>query len=547
MSSRSGHDLLYHFLAPALLILTPFVSFITYNRYSYAAPEIWICLAGLAAVALLLGLTGTVGGWPARVVLTAGLLVLFMDIQFGWFDSSSSWRELRVIGVFLLALLLSWAMRRHLSRIVTAAFATMLVSTIVLGSVQDVGSPSPPAAAINDPKPRSHRAPVFVHLILDEYIGLEGIPVDVPHGREMRTYLHDFFERYGFRLFGRAYSRYGNTYNAIPNIMNFSSESVDGALISGSEPYVMIKNKYFEQMYDSGYNIYVYGSGYIDFCGMSVEHPAKCQDSAITGINLIQRLDITLAERVLLIYQIYASLSDLHTAIGGYYRSLRERTRSSGWTLPEWWFKEARLGPVPSMPLFDRVTADVARSSPGDMFFVYLLMPHFPYVYDGMCNLYPPAKWEQPVNPAPIKLNDRQSRAIRYGRYLEQVRCLHRKLGAMFQAWQEAGIFDRLVIVMHGDHGSKISEHRAHAKNEQELSRADYVDTFSTLFAVKEPGVAAGYDRRIAAIQDLLGEVVGRQAGDGPTQTKQIPYVFLKGDPGKPMLRRPLPVFGDRG
>ena len=547
MRSRSHQDLLYDFLAPALLILTPFISFITYNGYSYAAPEVWICLAGLGALALLFGLAGTLGGWPARVVLTAGLLVLFVDVQFDWFDESRSWRELRVVGVFVLALLLSWAMRRHLSRIVTAVFATMLVSTVMLGGVQDGVPPSPSPAATNNPKPRPHPVPIYVHFILDEYIGIEGIPLDVPHGREMRTFLHDFFEKHGFRLFGRAYSRYSNTYNAIPNIMNFSSEPVDGALISGSEPYVMAKNEYFEKMYKAGYNINVYGSGYVNFCSMPEEHVAKCHHDSVMGINLIEHLDVTLAEKVSLIYWIYAGLSDLHTAIGGYYRHLREMTRSSGRTLPEWWFKDSRLGPVPFMPLFDRVTADVARSSPGDMFFVYLLIPHFPYVYDGMCNLYPPAKWEQPVNPAPMELNDRESRARRYGRYLEQVRCLHRKLDGMFQAWQKAGIFDRLVIVMHGDHGSKISEHRAHARYEQQLSSADYVDTFSTLFAVREPGFPAGYDRRMAAVQELLGEVVGRQVGDGHTQPREIPYIFLKGDPGKPMLRRPLPVFGDGG
>jgi hypothetical protein len=115
----------------------------------------------------------------------------------------------------------------------------------------------------------------------------------------------------------------------------------------------------------------------------------------------------------------------------------------------------------------------------------------------------------------------------------------------MFQAWQKAGIFDRLVIVMHGDHGSKIVEHRARAGNEQKLSRADYVDTFSTLFAVKEPGVPAGYNRRILAAQELLEEVVARQTGHHHTYTETIPYVLLSAARGKPMLRQPLPAFGD--
>jgi hypothetical protein len=545
MSSRSGHDLLYHLLAPALLILTPFINLITYNRYSYAAPEIWICLAGLAAVGLLFGLAGMVGGWPTRAVLTAGLLVLFVDVQFDWFNPSNAWPEFRVIGVFLLALLLAWAMRKHLSRIVTAVFATMLVVTVVLSEVQDVVFPVPPAAAVNDPKPQSRPVPIFVHLILDEYIGIEGIPAGVPHGKQMRTFLRDFFEKYGFRLFGRAYSRYASTYNSLPNIVNFSSESVDGALTSGTRPYVLTKNEYFENLYQAGYRIHVYQSDYMDFCGAVIEYIAQCNNNSITGIKAIEGLNVTLAEKVDLIYHIYARLSTLQRVIGEHYKRVREGLRSSGWILPEWWFKDARLGPVPSMPLFDRITADVARSSPGDMFFVYFGVPHFPYVYDNMCNVYPSANWERPVNQDSPKLNDRQSRARRYGRYLEQVGCLHRKLDAMFQAWQKAGIFDRLMIVMHGDHGSKILEHRAVAENEEKLSRADYIDTFSTLFAVKKPGVPAGYDRRIAAVQELLGEVVGRQAGDDHTRSKQIPYVFLTGDPGKPMLRQPLPAFGD--
>ena len=88
MVSRPGYDLLYHFLAPAFLIFTPFISFVNYNDYSYTAPEIWICLAGLAAIAFLCGLAGIVGGWPVRVVLTASLLVLWVDLQSDWWDES---------------------------------------------------------------------------------------------------------------------------------------------------------------------------------------------------------------------------------------------------------------------------------------------------------------------------------------------------------------------------------------------------------------------------------------------------------------------------
>ena len=533
-------DLIYHFLAPALLILTPFVSFTTYNRYSYAAPEFWICIAGLIAVALLFGLAGMIGGSPARVVLTVGLLVLFVDVQSKWFDETNAWRELNIVGAFLLASAFSWVMRKHLSRIVTAVLATVLVATVVLQSMQEVTSPGPPAAEIDNPKPRSPGTPIFVHLILDEYIGIEGIPADVPHGREMRTFLRDFFEKYGFRVYGNAYSRYASTYNSIPNIVNFSSEPVDGALTSGDHPYILMKSEYFNRMYRSGYYIHVYGSEYMDFCKMLRQYIVMCHQNPITGIKSVEQLDLTLVEKVILIYHIYSRRSKLQVTIGKEYMRLRERIRSLGLTLPGWWFKDARLGPAPSMPLFDRITDDVARSLPADMFFVYLAMPHYPYIYNELCNLYHSEDWERPVD-LPPKMNDRQSRARRYGRYFEQVKCLHRKLDAMFQGWKKVDIFDRLVIVAHGDHGSKIREH-----TERELSPTDYVDTFSTLFAARQPGLPAGYDRRIAAVQELLQEVVARQTDDHHPYTAPIPYVFVYAGPGKPMVRQPLPAFDGR-
>jgi hypothetical protein len=307
-----------------------------------------------------------------------------------------------------------------------------------------------------------------VHLILDEHIGIEGIPDDVPHGREMRQFLRDFFDKYGFRVFGRAYSHYENTYNSLANLVNFASEPIDGALTSGDHPYIVVKNAYFELLGRAGYQIHVSQSNYMDFCTASKEDIIECANREITGVKALESLNVPLADRVGLIYRRFADLSALKGAVGARYRRLREALRPAGWTLPEWWFKEGRLGPITEVALFDDVTADVVRASPGDMFFVYLAMPHFPYVFDAMCELRPVGEWEWSRDPESVP-NDRESRARRYGLYLEQMRCLYRKLDAMFQEWQKAAIFDRLVIVVHGDHGSKINQLRPSAENQQNL------------------------------------------------------------------------------
>jgi hypothetical protein len=302
--AASPWDLLYDFLAPMLLILTPFLSFMTYNRYSYAAPETWICLAGLAAVALLVGLAGTVGGWPARVVLTAGLLVLVMDLQLDWLDGSNP--RLRVIGLFALALILSFALRKHLSRIVTAVFATMLVSTVVLAVVDGPVSRDPGAASADsgrattpEPSPPARpQLPILVHLMLDEHIGIEGLPEDVPHGRAMRGFLREFFETYGFRVFPRAYSRYASTSNSLPNLVNFASEPVEGAFTSGVERYVLLSNRYFELLGRAGYNIHVYQTDYMDFCASAPEYIVSCATREVTGLAPMESMTIPVWDKV---------------------------------------------------------------------------------------------------------------------------------------------------------------------------------------------------------------------------------------------------------
>lgn len=131
-------------------------------------------------------------------------------------------------------------------------------------------------------------------------------------------------------------------------------------------------------------------------------------------------------------------------------------------------------------------------------------------------------EWEVAAGPGPLP-NDRESRARRYGLYLEQMRCLYRKLYAMFQAWQK--VFDRATIVIHSDHGSRIYQHHLNAYSQPELSEADYIDSFSTLFAVKGSRHPPGYDRRVAPLERLLGEVVGVPAKDAHSDPK--PYVCL--------------------
>ena len=66
--------------------------------------------------------------------------------------------------------------------------------------------------------------------------------------------------------------------------------------------------------------------------------------------------------------------------------------------------------------------------------------------------------------------------------------------------------------------------------NQNKLSHADYLDGFSTLFAVKGPRHPPGYDRRVAPIEQLLGEVVGGATGDDDCTSSRSRMFSLRTD-----------------
>jgi hypothetical protein len=119
MPLKSRRDPIYDLLGPPLILVTPFMSFVNYNDYGFSRTELWLVLGGLIALGLLCGAVMTLGGQWARIILTAGLVTLFVDFQFDWLDKQPEWR---VPAFGIVMLLLGWLLRAQLSRITTPRF-----------------------------------------------------------------------------------------------------------------------------------------------------------------------------------------------------------------------------------------------------------------------------------------------------------------------------------------------------------------------------------------------------------------------------------------
>jgi hypothetical protein len=129
--------------------------------------------------------------------------------------------------------------------------------------------------------------------------------------------------------------------------------------------------------------------------------------------------------------------------------------------------------------------------------------------------------------------------------YLEQVECICNRLQYVFDLWRRAKVFDRAKVIIHGDHGSRLYLKEPTVDNKDELRESDYVDSFSTLLAVKAPGLEARYDERILAIQDALAAVANDEPLDRLSVRAERPFVLLPNMRGPQMMQRPMPHFGD--
>jgi arylsulfatase A-like enzyme len=389
-----------------------------------------------------------------------------------------------------------------------------------------------------------------VHILLDEDIGIEGIPPDIQHGLKTKKLLKTFFEYHGFRLFGRAYSRYHETRNSLPNMINYTSEPFNQ---STQGNMVVRPNRYFDDMRRAGYEIHAVQIPYRAVCSSSDDIAASCYTEDQAGIKELEQVELAVRDKAILISKVYVSLSVINGAFGYKNDYIQHMARRRGWSWPDWWSNEQGMGPLRALTALTTLGGDVAQSRPGQMFFAHLLLPHFPYVFDAKCNVRKPAEWEPAFDAEPLPPNTIESRERRYALYLEQMQCLYRKLGHIFEKWKRAGIFDRLRIIIHGDHGSRIYLHAPTAGNRHELRVSDYADAFSTLLAVKAPGKEPGYDRRWISIHDLLPQLaiprralpMAQEASARLTSSDQLPYVYLEQDDSPQMVKRPLPRFGD--
>lgn len=419
----------------------------------------------------------TVTGAFAVAGLLLGLCVARRPLMFypilgfalAWFASvywiSSMYLEVAAIALAFTVFPL--LMRRHENMFLpgaTAFFVFWFVSVVFQPERLIL---SPPLAAAELPAGGS--PPPFIHIILDEQMSAAALPETIPQGHPAQDSLKLYLDR-GFDVYAKAMSSSEDTQASVSALMSLRDDANNRQKTEGLFTWATKDNAEERALLAGGYRIVALQSDYLQFC---TPGPAtSCHThSRADSLSTLAKPDLTYRFRIaaafLALDQNYRAPHNARSFL--LYRGL------SKWLGIV--FSNRYFGYFSRTPAMLDVVAEaqqgLATIEPGRAFVLHVLVPHFPYMLDQACNLKPVGDWR-----VPPRYDKRARRDEVYRAYWDQAVCADRLAMELVSAVQGTPFGQQAIIIVHGDHGSRIGRDTPQASREESLQ---------TFLAVKTP------------------------------------------------------------
>jgi len=236
-----------------------------------------------------------------------------------------------------------------------------------------------------------------------------------------------------------------------------------------------------------GYRLRIHQTDYLDLCPTPSLH-LQCVTHGLETPRAVAESGRPLRARVLSLLAMYSRLP---------------------WLIPN--RRYTHVAPFSGLRLLDTVVEEAASLEPGNLLFAHVALPHYPYVFDERCQTVTDPFDGQPVVP-----------------YLRQIECVHSRLGALFDQLAATGRLSTMQVIVHGDHGARLSFLRSDVRHLELMEAGDMVDAFATLFAARTPSLERGYDRRILPLDQLLAVAIGLRPLPADNAEEARPDVYLR-------------------
>ena len=501
VGGASGEPRWLNALAGALMLGGPVWHYLYVNRYPFDRPEaIVLPLLGAVAGAALISLGRQVGGL-VEVLIFGVVLFGFVDLQF----DLDHYLPTVIIASSCLAIPSIVRTRR-------AVLTSITLGTLYLASIPRFGPDAPPTQAATASEGAAR--PLLVHIILDGQWGIGGMRAE--GDTATASFLTDFYLSRGFELYEAAYSRFARTQESIGSTVSLGAPPVFHSPQASPEGLSLRSIPYFDRLRAMGYSIRVYQSTYLDFCHARSAPVASCETQKANSIGNIGRLPGDWWIRGL--------------QAGRYFINMTSHVYARLHPDPDTW-RRANLGGA--LLAMQHASRDVASGLPrNSALFLHVLAPHRPVRVDADCRYLrdPPWRYEDP----PFTLMSDSAWRSLLDFEAGQMRCVHRAVADLVAAVDNSVGREHSIIVIHGDHGVRRFQHPPASRAPALLDGRGLNAQFSTLLAVRRPGIPAALHGDAVPVQDFLRELV-RHDFDGTTRG---PFAhFVRGEPVDTLVR----------
>ncbi len=484
-------------IAPLAAVASPILTFYAFQHYPILSTEGLVFLGLAALIAVIGGTVAWLLGRLGQALLIGASLAFVVDSMIGA-DVWSYASLYKVLGAFLLGALVGWFLRRYAMTVAAAGFSAVLLSTLLLPPAPYAPLGTFGAAAAGD-----ETLPPVVHVVFDSHIGLAGIPLSIEGGRESKKAIRDFWSKWGFRGFARAYTRYQWTHQSIPKILNseLPRDAFIGALL-GDFRETFHDNSYFAALQQAGYKINVVQPDFMEYCAPRDSEVARCVTYPYATLAWMADSPLSLGDRLEMLLIGLIKKSTILTHLNKYYERLPALGIEVA-TIP----KAARLyAPLAARQEIEAEAGFIRDAGRGQFHFLHILLPHQPYLYDSACNLKPTGApwWVYHPNVEAGENSTEESRREEYRRYFEQLRCTAKLMDGFMETILEDPAFADAVFFFHADHGSRLSRKSFRAYSPDELSLDDLIDLHSVIAGLRAPGVAPGVSQAQRAVDEIF-------------------------------------------
>ncbi|MEY4952300.1 MAG: hypothetical protein RL299_724, partial [Pseudomonadota bacterium] len=368
-----------------------------------------------------------------------------------------------------------------------------------------------------------------IHLVLDSYIGLDGMSAAETNFGDLRQSQERFYLGHGFQLYPGAYSRHAKTINALPEFLSY------GRAPRASEPRNIQETTapplaWFEDLDRAGYRTSVLTPSFVDLCPQ--QPLSQCHNYNRSDLSDLAKTPLSAGDRALVIGATLLELSQFTEILSGTLDLKLEALRGK---TSRRLYNRAKLYSLTGLSQMDAFTRDLATLKPGEARFAHLLLPHDPYLLDAACKLLPEPQWVDEHGPLPLAQRD--------AAYARQARCMtEQHIAALMQALDATLAGREAIVIIQGDHGSRTLDGVPSSAGGMPDARALAV-TYSTFFAVRVPGQSATQIEGQYALDELLGQFAANRFAAAPRPELRPASVFLMNDLWIPDRRIALPPF----